>query len=285
MKRIFLLLLSALMATLLLTPGALADASPERPEEVADGATGDFDGDGQEETLRFVISGEDEFDGTFTLSVGTASFTVEHCEILTGCIAALPISRGAYYNPDMLWGTLFFVDEYGPSDDPLSYCFFYTGAQLYDVGTIPALSRGVTVNADGQLTAMIRAAHIGTWSRPADYKLASGTSWEDGYEEFYHLSETPHDLYPMGMIVELCQDLPMRATRWDADNTVLLEAGQQVILAATDDVRWLYVTSLDGKTGGWVMMQAAENGYEDNVLVDGVATLVDQVFKNIIYAD
>ena len=38
-----------------------------------------------------------------------------------------------------LMGTLFMAFEYGPSDDPVSYCYFYTDGALYDAGTIEAL--------------------------------------------------------------------------------------------------------------------------------------------------
>lgn len=288
MKRMLLVGLILILSLCFMSGAALADeiTLPAGAVTVAtDGTSADFDGDGTAETLSFVAGGEEYGPGWFTLSVGGQSVTVEGCESLTGRIAALKLTSTTYYNPGAFWGTLFLVDEYGPSSDPLSYCYLYTGGQLYDVGTIPALSEAITLTADGTLTTRIRASHVGTWSRPADYELAQGDTWTDGHQTFYRLIEVPRDIYPMGMIVTLKEDLPLSATRSDTDATRLLEANQQVILAATDDARWLYVTSMDGETAGWVSFEAADSGYGERVLIDGVATPIDDVFADIVYAD
>lgn len=288
MKRMLLMGLALILSLGLISGAALAEelTLPDGVVTVlSDGSTADFDGDGTAETLSFVAGGEEYGPGWFTLAVGDQNVTVENCESLTGRIAALKLSSTTYYNPGAFWGTLFLVDEYGPSSDPLSYCYLYTGGQLYDVGTIPALSEAIACNWDGTLTTNIRASYIGTWSRPADYELASGTRWTDGYQVYYRLSEVPRDIYPMGMIVTLNEDLPLYAARYDTDATRLLEYGQQVILAATDDARWLYVTSMDGETAGWVVFEVGASGYGESILIDGIATPIDDVFADIVYAD
>ncbi len=168
----------------------------------------------------------------------------------------------------------------------MTYCFFYTDGKLYNVGEIPASPDAMSVNMDGLITTQVRAVHVGTWSRPADYKLASGHDWStDNATAFYQMTEIPRDVYPMGMIVDLKADLPLLASRYDADASATLTANQQVVLAATDDCRWLYVSSLDGETAGWVKLTGSTDAFTDGVIVNGQATDVNDVFGNILYAD
>ena len=87
----------------------------------------------------------------------------------------------------------------------------------------------------------------------------------------------------MGMIVTLNQDLTLKATRFDSEATIDLAAGQQIILVASDDVHWLYVSNMDGSIGGWVEFNGAD--YPEMINVNGTYTDIDGVFKNIFYAD
>lgn len=288
MKRIFALILAMLM---LLSAGAFAEEAANTGDlmtirETQDGARDDYDGDGNAETLSFSTKLDEYDDGSFTIGVGDQTLTVDGCMALSGKVYALKLAYGSYYNPVGFWGTLFMVNEYGPSDDPLTYCFFYTDGKLYNVGEIPSSPDAMSVNADGLITTQVRAARIGTWSRPADFKLASGVRWNDESSDvFYQMIEIPRDVYPMGMIVDLKIDLPLLASRFDTDASVTLTANQQVVLAATDDCRWLYVSSLDGETAGWVKLTGATDAFTDGVIVNGQATDVNDVFGNILYAD
>ena len=288
MKRIFALILAMLM---LLSAGAFAEEAANTGDlmtirETQDGARDDYDGDGNAETLSFSTKLDEYDDGSFTIGVGDQTLTVDGCIALSGKVYALKLVYGSYYNPVGFWGTLFMANEYGPSDDPLTYCFFYTDGKLYNVGEIPSSPDAMSVNMDGLITTQVRAAHIGTWSRPADYKLASGHDWStDNATAFYQMIEIPRDDYPMGMIVDLKIDLPLLASRFDADASATLTANQQVVLAATDDCRWLYVSSLDGETAGWVKLTGATVAVTDGVVVNGQATDVNDVFGNILYAD
>ena len=288
MKRIFALILAVLM---LLSAGAFAEEAANTGDlmtirETQDGARDDYDGDGNAETLSFSTKLDEYDDGSFTIGVGDQTLTVDGCIALSGKVYALKLVYGSYYNPVGFWGTLFMANEYGPSDDPLTYCFFYTDGKLYNVGEIPSSPDAMSVNVDGLITTQVRAAHIGTWSRPADYKLASGHDWStDNATAFYQMIEIPRDVYPMGMIVDLKIDLPLLASRFDADASATLTANQQVVLAATDDCRWLYVSSLDGETAGWVKLTGATDAFTDGVIVNGQATDVNDVFGNILYAD
>ena len=87
----------------------------------------------------------------------------------------------------------------------------------------------------------------------------------------------------MGMIVTLNQNLSLKATRFDSEASIDLAAGQQIILVASDDVHWLYVSNMDGTIGGWVEFNGAD--YSEMINVIGTCTDIDDVFKHILYAD
>ena len=290
MKRIFALILAMMMLS---SMGALAEEDVDTSDwmvirETQDGTIDDYDGNGESETLSFTMQVDEYGDGGFTIGVGDQTISVESCVTLSGHVYALKMCYGSYYNPTGFRGTLLMVDEYGPSDDPITYCFFYTDGTLYNVGTIPSLAEAMSINEDGLITTQVRANHLGTWSRPADYELAQGFDTDsDDLVYYYQMTEVPRDIYPMGTIVKLTEDLPLLASRYDTESTLMLAADQQAVLTATDDCRWLYVTgtSDDGTIGGWVKLGTTEDGYTDAVIIDGVATDVNSVFKGILYSD
>ncbi len=289
MKKIAAVCLVLLLA--LSAVGALADQYPGvEPWEIYmldNVAMNDFDGDGDEEAFLFSMAAdEDSWDGSFTLTVDGYSVSQENCCELAGEVYVIHIGWRGFNGSDTgYYASLFMVPEYGPSDDPYTYCYLYEGDGLIDVGAIPALPRNMTTDpATGTITTAVRAAMVGTWNRPADYVLATGYSWDDeNFESYKHLVEVPRAIYPMGMIVTLKQELPLMASQTDRIFSSSLAAGQQVILAATDDVRWLYVTSMDGATSGWVKMSRVE--WETKIAVGDINVNIDDVFGNILYAD
>ncbi len=181
--------------------------------------------------------------------MGGDSYSIDETWNLAGTIYAVNLGGGTYYAPEWNWGTLFLVPEYGMSDDPYTYCYLYTSGRLFDVVAIPALPDDMTADADGRITCSIHASHIGTWNRFAEYKLATGYSWGG-----------------------------------DGEATVYLEAGQQVILAASDDVGWLYVSSMDGTAGGWVEFSTSDEDYFEMINVNGAYANLDEVFGDVFYA-
>ena len=128
MKRIFALILAMLM---LLSAGAFAEEAGNNGDlmiirETQDGASDDYDGDGKTEALSFAAKLDEYGDGSFTIGVGDQTLSIDGCMALSGKVYALKLAFGSYYNPVGFWGTLFMANEFGPSDDPLTYCFFYT---------------------------------------------------------------------------------------------------------------------------------------------------------------
>ena len=292
MKKLAIICFALLLA--LLSLPALADqypgVAPWTIHMIDSGTTDDFDSDGTKETYLFTPSVDEYGDGSFSLSVGSNSVTQESCYSLDGDVYIIHIGWTGYSSVEdnSYYATLFMVPEYGMSDDPYTYCYLYVDGKLIDVGAIPATPNNMAVDPlTSTITTQIRAAMVGTWSRPADYILARGFSWDEEYnvETYYHLTEVPRPVYPFGMIVSLKEELPLLASQTDRiySGTLLPEENKQVILAATDDVRWLYVSSLDGQTAGWVKMSNVD--WETKLTVGDREMNVNDVFGDILYAD
>ena len=241
--------------------------------------TDDFDGDGKTEKMRLVTNLDEYMDGSFTLTVGSFSVSEDYCCMLDDTVYAMRVGTQDYY-----YGTLFFVQEYGPSDDPLSYCYFYTEGELIEVGMIPSLAEYFEVDSDGVITCSVRASMIGTWSRKADYMLASGYSFaNDEFNVFYYICEVPRSIYAMGMIVTLKTDVSVYDSPYSQTAGKKISGNQKLILAATDDASVLYVTSFSGEEKGWLKIKQVD--YMDYVEVNGKYLPVDEVFDDILYAD
>jgi|GEM_PF-6516612 len=286
-------LLLALLLTLSLA-GAAADtlsgAAPWTIVLMDNDVTDDFDGDGTTEAFHFESSLDEYDDGSFSLTVANTTVTQDNCVFLANAVYAMRIGWTGYASVDDggYYATLFMVPEYGPSEDPYTYCYLYVDGGLLSVGEIPALPMNMAANPlTGIITTQVRAAMVGTWSRPADYILARGFNWddEDDFKSYYCLTEVPRPLYPFGMIVSLKQELPLMASQTDRFFTgaLLPEKNSQVVLAATDDCRWLYVTSMEGDIAGWVRMRSVD--YVVKLTVGDIEADIDDVFGSILYAD
>ena len=292
MKKFAILLLSLALAFCAL-PALAEPTEGLMPWTIAplDGdLTADFDNDDTTETFHFVSSLDEYNDGDFMLAVGSAAVMKENCCYLEDKVYMMRVGwSGVGLTEEDYHATLFMVPEYGMSDDPYTYCYLYANGELTDVGGIPSVPEGMNVDPlTGTITTNVRATMVGTWSRPADYILASGFHWSeetDDGEVYYRLAEVPRPIYPFGMIVSLNEELPLLASQTDRVYAATLtpEANSRVILAATDDIRWLYVTALDGETAGWVKMNRED--YATMLTVGDEEMHAGEVFGDIIYAD
>ena len=274
------LLLLVVAAALMLVPAAAEDGlEPWQVYEAGTSAEGDFDFDGKSEALSLVTALDEWDDGAFTLTVGTSSVTVENCVALNPSVFACAAGY-TYYT----YGTLFMVYEYGPSDDPITYCFLYTDGELSEIGTIPALVENLEFKGRGVITTRVRADMIGTWHREADFVLATGSAFDgEEWSLIYRIVEARRTSYTMGMPVTLKVALPVSASVYDMQVTATIPAGEKVVLASSDDVSRLYVTDYTGENAGWVRIGRVDD--MDSIMVGQVYMLVDDVFDDVFYAD
>ena len=277
MKKLLVLCLIALIA---LTLPALAEGEEcWQIFTVPAGAVDDFDGDENAEGVDFALEVDEYGDGSFALTVAGQTVTREYCMSLDGSLRAMKLGYG-----DTPYATLFMVSEYGPSDDPLTYCYLFEAGELRELNAIPAHAETFTVDEHGIISTEVRTDMLGTWFRPADYVLAHGYDWEsEDYESTYALVEAPRDLYPMALIVDLKVDLPVRASRFDDEPAVVIPAGQKIAFTATDDSAWVFATTLDGDAKGWFRVRTEDYLHEVETQ-DGWMEEYD-VFGNLLYAD
>lgn len=274
-------LIAILMCLMIAVPFAASAESGLM--KIENGATGDFDGDGTEEPVAFTTERDEYGDGGFVLTVGDKTVKRDGCISLSEDLYAVSIPRNAYYDADGLMGTLFIASEYGPSDDPVSYCYFYSDGVLYDAGTIEALPTGMSFSGR-MIETTLRSDLLGTWSRPATFVLAYGSAMVgEDYEEAYHLAEVPQDVYAMGLIAETKVDLPLQASRTDETEVGVIAAGSKITFGATDNRNWVYAESMDGQVSGWFYVD--DSDYPTMIRVSGEMLEANNVFANLMYAD
>ena len=161
MKKIA-LLLAALLCLCIFAASAEDEAVIWEICKAENGTVMDFDNDGIPEMVRVLFLLDEYEDGDFVLSVGNSIVTVRDCIGLEQEIYVMKAGYGWY-----CYGTVFMINEYGPSDDPLTYCFLYTEGELVELGCIPAMVSTFTVSNDGMITTKIRAGMVGTWYVPS----------------------------------------------------------------------------------------------------------------------
>ena len=289
MKRhLIALIIAALVMTVFAgAPARAAGFTAWTLQPVASGCATDFDGDGETETFTVTAALDQWNYGSVTLRVGEAEITRENVDNMAETFYMLPVGAAGYAaGQASIYGTIFMISEYGPSDDHYTYCCLYADGRLTDVGGIPALPGRMKTGPDGVISTWVRARMIGTWERPAEYVLARGYRWtEEDFNIYYHLCEVPAGYYPYGMIVSLKTDLALRESPFDESPALTLrpEDSERVILAATDDARWLYVTDMSGEAAGWVRM--GREDYATVIYQSGGAVDVNDVFGDILYAD
>ena len=282
MKRLTLILLCALLALSLTLP-ACAESIGVTENYVLyaaeSGTQADFDGDGIEEIVYLTFVTDEYGDGAFTLTVNDQSFTQEGCSGLDSTLYTL--QRGG----DGWWdSTLFMINEYGPSDDPLTYVYIYSSGVLSRVGWLPDLVTDMVFCPDDTILLSVRASTIGTWYRSSTYKLATGFDMmSEAYEPYYTLCEVPAGTYAKGEIVQALLPVETWSSPWCEYAGDPFEEGEWLCLAATDDCSRLFLTSMDQTRSGWVRI--SKEDYMDMIESGDTWYTVDEIFANILWAD
>lgn len=275
MKRI----LSILLAALILAVGTAAYA--EGPDVVYEcgeivvlgqNAKIDLDDDGAPEEIVYeILKDEEGYDTGYRLQVGDQEVTGIGW-YMDENIRALHLDKRT--------GILLMVSDYGPSDDYETHFYLYFDGHLLNAGSIPSLPDSMSVR-NGVITTQIRGNILYTWFREADYVPAYGwgENWETTDAAFV---EVPRYLYPMGLIVGLKVDLPLKGNMKSEDAGPVLEAGTRAVLIATDDKEWVLIRSLDGSEEGWMQIDK-ENSLTCYVGEEKLDSY--EVFDGLLFAD
>lgn len=243
----------------------------------------DLDGDGTMEKISYTYTLRD-YNYAFTLSVNGVQVTREDALYLTGELGAVRFEG--------VDGALLLVADNGASEDPMSYVYHYVageeGATLGDLGIVDAFPSDMTVTGRNTFTAYVRASTLCTWWRPADFVVAAGYRWndEETYAMTYAVAEVPRDLYPVGAHVALKADLPLMTSRADETICRTLRAGEEAVIAATDDREWYYIVAptddYETPGGGWFRLAPDSL---TSVRVGDAAVEGYELFDGLLYAD
>ena len=280
MKRILIVLC---VASLVLTNVAFAEDATELPTKALieldpSGAAIDLDGDGTPDEISLVetITAESE---TYDLTVNGATLSGEGWG-LNGKLYAMRLTEAdrAYL----------LVSEDGPSDDPANYVYRYKEGALEFCGAFGAWAGSVVVTDEG-FTATVRARVIQTWFRRADFIITDNSYFDDQTGEFTvaapALVEVPRDIYAMGTVVTLKQDITLQVSRQNQETALTIKAGEGAVIVATDDAQWLYIQALNPDyerdyNAGWLRLADAWE-----VELGGEAVSAGDVFNGLLYAD
>lgn len=238
---------------------------------VGDMASYDLDEDGTSDTIEYEIVRDSEgYDTGYILRVGNSQIMSDGYS-MSEEINLLKLNE--YTAPFLM------ISDYGPSDDYETQFYLYENGTLQFIGTIPSLPE-LMYTENGIITASVRGNVLYTWFREADYTLARSFG-EDGQIPAA-LFEIPRPLYPMGIIVTLKVDLPLFVSPTNHDIDSVIDAGEQVVLCATDDKEWVYITSLETNTSGWLQINR-HNSYECFVGKEVLGSY--DVFDGLLFAD
>ncbi|MFZ2537372.1 MAG: hypothetical protein WAX04_00525 [Oscillospiraceae bacterium] len=245
--------------------------------ELTDGDCLDLNNDKVGEVIHFKLNRlNDTYWGTYILTVGNRQIVEEDIN-LTGKVYAAML--GGEWN-----GIQLLIDGDGPSADPYSHIFHYENDRLWDIGLVSNYANDIILTTDG-FSGSKHGSVIHTWYRPADYILTT-VFVKSEYEENYippQIVEVPRDIYPMGTIVTLKCDLPLQASRTNNTTNMIIKAGLNVVLVATDDIEWVYVSPAENSSynGGWLQLKLDSF---DTCLIGDKEIPAGDIFEGLFYA-
>ncbi len=219
--------------------------------ELTDGDCLDLNNDQVGEVIHFKLNFlDDNRWGTYILTVGNRQIVREDIN-LTGKFYAAMLS-GKWNGIQLL------IDGDGPSADPFSGIFHYENDRLWNIGSVSNYANDLILTTNG-FSGSKRGTVIHTWYRPADYILANSqmSNQLGGSYTPPWIVEVPRDIYPMGTIVKLKCDLPLQTSRTNNTINMIIKSGFNVVLVATDNKEWVYISPAGNVTyeGGWLQLK------------------------------
>jgi tetratricopeptide (TPR) repeat protein len=158
------------------------------------------------------------------------------------------------------------ITEAGPSDDYITYFFYYDGMQIHSMGEIGGGDHTIAADGSGILSTKERGWVLHTWFYPIEYRLTPDR----------RLEAIPTPLYTMKTIVKAAKQVPLQKSPTDPAVSVTLHPGEDALIYATDNKEWLLIVNQDGLEG-WLSM-------EDYYELQG-NDWTNQVFEGLNYAD
>ena len=202
----------------------------------------DLDQDGTEERISLSVDYQypNEIENKYVLQAGDLSVT----------------DTGEAMDNE-IWGfsldgknILLIVDEYGPSDDPVSTFYRYTEESLKYLGQIPAAPDNLVADG-GVIKTRIRCSVMGTMAIETQYMVDQNNTLSRMNQDVYTYSKNFR--YPSeedDFFAYLKQNLIVHEKR-DAASAATEMTPQNVRFPYTDSENWVYVEGSTGQ-GGWL---------------------------------
>ncbi len=275
------LLIFCLMAALLPAYADPADTIPVgQIIELFDGDVYDLDGDSIPEKISFETYMVD-YESMFTLTIGSITLDGKGDD-LTGRLHAVKMSP---YTDDCL----ILISDYGMSSDDTTYFYSYMDGDLSPAGTIATMPWDLTVTGQNTFTGIVRSFYLQTWSRPCDYVITNKGFFDEDDRYFSRsvsVNEVPRSVYAMGTLVTVTRDIDLQVSITNPAVCSGIKAGEQAILAASDDIEWLYIERVESDwnydaQGGWFRTDIG--GW--SCIVNGEKVETGELFEGLFYAD
>ena len=216
----------------------------------------DLDGDGVAETVRLWLSGDENGYPVVRLSIDGEDYT-DALYALVEYFDQPDDSFWAITDVDAADGKLeIAVQDWGPSDDPVTRFFRFDGSALTDLGSVDGFlffTQGagtVKVSGGGIVRGAMRLRVLQNWSAMVDYAVGADGKFTPKAQDYY---ESTREKQMVTLLSDLyCYDAP-NGTR------SVLPADTAVQLVGTDNVSWLKVLRSDG-SAAWLHLDG--NGYQ-----------------------
>ncbi|HKM00098.1 MAG TPA: SH3 domain-containing protein [Mobilitalea sp.] len=226
--------------------------------EVGTEFTADLNGDKTEDTIYYGAQMVQEHGYDYEvpfLKINSVEYNYQYLQEKFG-VNILTMSHVGYYILDIdisdSYREIAILDE-GPSSDPETHFFRYTGNELIYYGVITDFPENSTfrMGGDGKILARKRLNILQTWWADATWKLNEEEVLEEQMSEFYY----PYQ-YEAGdnTINHAKEDLKLFQVPDRKSASVTIKKGEVIKLTSTDNLNWIEITSESG-TKGWFYFQ------------------------------
>lgn len=235
--------------------------------EIQSGDSYDFNLDGKKEPIEFRFIKND-------------MNYLEDCEVKIGGVTSVTeITRptGKVYISALTTSQTslqVLIDEYGPSDDPMTTILYYKDNEINEVGKVGGLVASLKSLGYGLFQSYERANTLQTWYHPKKFYITE-SSYNDNNENLPTIIYMPNELYAVGTSVKLLLDVPLLNSQTNRAISSTLSKDSVATIVASDDNNWIYIKGNDVYYAGWVEINGLHviiNGkeYDGQDVFDGL---------------
>ncbi|WP_054869955.1 YARHG domain-containing protein [Caloranaerobacter sp. TR13] len=160
------------------------------------------------------------------------------------------------------------ISDYGPSDDYISYFYYFDGEDIIKMGNTEGLFEyGIKIDGTGKFSVRTRGKILQTWFFDKYYTLTKE----------HKLVEIPQDIYITNYDVFVKKPIKLLRNRNNSDDYFVLHEGQKATIVGTDDKEWCLIETATGERGWFAV---------DNFsIIRSEGLHAYKIFAGLCYAD